>query len=165
MGIEQAELVGLRLKSFPVKAIYSGTLKRAVETATIIGKFHADVKIQLSSDLCECIPFIPDSAKRRWPMLAQVPLEIIESDRIQADSAFKRHFTISGVTAEHAIIVCHGNMIRYFVCRTLGLPDGMWLNLEIANCALTEICIEPGRMSLVSYNDVGHLPDDLVTYS
>ncbi|MBI1729008.1 histidine phosphatase family protein [Candidatus Acetothermia bacterium] len=164
MGIEQTERVAQRLKALPIKAISSSILKRAVETALIIGKNHPEIKIQQSSELCECIPCVSESAKRRWPMLAQIPQEIIESGKMQADSAFKRYFKESA-SDEHEIIVCHGNIIRYFVCRALNLPDEIWFNLEIANCGLTQICIEPGRISLISHNDVGHLPDELVTYS
>ena len=47
--------------------------------------------------------------------------------------------TASGDT--HELLVCHGNVIRWFVCRALGVDTKQWTRMEIANCSLTMIQI------------------------
>jgi broad specificity phosphatase PhoE len=39
------------------------------------------------------------------------------------------------------VVVCHGNVIRYFVCRALQLPPEGWLKLATFNCGLTHLAI------------------------
>lgn len=59
---------------------------------------------------------------------------------------------------EFDIIVCHGNVIRYFFCRALQLPPEAWLRLSIFNCSLTYLMIMPnGRVSCRMLGDIGHL--------
>jgi len=63
------------------------------------------------------------------------------------------------------IVVCHGNVIRYFVARALQLPPQVWLRMATYNCGITHLMIRPnGRCSLVSFGDTGHLPLDKTTY-
>ncbi|EER12438.1 hypothetical protein Pmar_PMAR001236 [Perkinsus marinus ATCC 50983] len=40
---------------------------------------------------------------------------------------------------EYYIVVCHMNVIRYFVCRALQLPPEAWLRMGGENCGITEI--------------------------
>ena len=64
------------------------------------------------------------------------------------------------------MIVCHGNVIRYFVCRAIGLDPLRWLDMMIANCSLSVIQVRPdGRTVLVSFDDVGHLPPDMQVFA
>jgi len=56
------------------------------------------------------------------------------------------------------VVVCHANVIRYFVCRALQLPPEAWLRLCTYNCSLTHIKVRPsGSVSLISLGDTGHL--------
>ena len=55
-------------------------------------------------------------------------------------------------------------MIRYLACRVLGGSPDSWLRMRTLNCGITELAVESdGRVWLVSYNDVGHLPAHLIT--
>ena len=59
---------------------------------------------------------------------------------------------------EVEIIVCHGNVIRYFFCRALQLPPEAWLRLSTYNCSLTYLMIKPsGTVSCRMLGDIGHL--------
>jgi serine/threonine-protein phosphatase PGAM5 len=67
---------------------------------------------------------------------------------------------------EFEIIVCHANVIRYFICRALQLPPEAWLRICTFNCSLTYFTIRPtGTVSIRSLGDVGHLPYRLTTFS
>ena len=66
--------------------------------------------------------------------------------------------TSSQENHEFILLVCHQNVIRYFLCRALQLPPEYWLRFRGDNCGLTEIIIYPdGRISLGKFADVGHL--------
>ena len=71
-----------------------------------------------------------------------------------------------GLQHEFEIIVCHANVIRYFVCRALQLPPEAWLRLCTFNCSLTYLTIRPtGTVSCRMLGDVGHLPYGMTTFS
>jgi serine/threonine-protein phosphatase PGAM5 len=67
---------------------------------------------------------------------------------------------------EFEIIVCHGNVIRYFFCRALQLPPEAWLRMQTLNCSITYIVIRPnGMVSARMMGDIGHLDYDESTFS
>jgi len=71
-----------------------------------------------------------------------------------------------GAKHEFEIIVCHANIIRYFLCRALQLPPEAWLRLCTFNCSLTYLTIRPtGTVSCRMLGDVGHLPYGMTTFS
>ena len=67
---------------------------------------------------------------------------------------------------EVEIIVCHANVIRYFLCRALQLPPEAWLRYCPFNCSLTYFTIRPtGTVSCRMVGDCGHLPYEATTFS
>lgn len=67
---------------------------------------------------------------------------------------------------EFEIIVCHANVIRYFICRALQIPPEAWLRLCTFNCSLNYITIRPtGSVSLRMLGDIGHLGYEHSTFS
>ena len=62
------------------------------------------------------------------------------------------------------IIVAHGNIIRFWVCKALGLPAASWLRFSVYNCSLTWLEVHhDGAMTLRMLGDVGHLPVEMAT--
>mmetsp|Transcript_11495 Transcript_11495/g.26995 ORF Transcript_11495/g.26995 Transcript_11495/m.26995 type:complete len:362 (+) Transcript_11495:241-1326(+) len=71
-----------------------------------------------------------------------------------------------GSRHEFEIIVCHANVIRYFLCRALQIPPEAWLRLCTFNCSLTYLTIRPtGTVSCRMLGDIGHLPYGMSTFS
>jgi len=67
---------------------------------------------------------------------------------------------------EFEVIVGHGNIIRYFFCRSLQLPPEAWLRISTFNCSITYLIIYPnGYVSCRMLGDVGHLGYDSTTFS
>jgi serine/threonine-protein phosphatase PGAM5 len=67
---------------------------------------------------------------------------------------------------EVEIIVCHANVIRYFLCRALQLPPEAWLRFCPFNCSITYFTIRPtGTVSCRMVGDIGHLPYETSTFS
>jgi serine/threonine-protein phosphatase PGAM5 len=81
------------------------------------------------------------------------------------NEAFQNYFIPSSDGIDrNDIIVCHGNVIRYFVTKVLNVETMSWLQMTIGNCSLTVVKINPaGTMKLISFNDLGHIPPNLQT--
>ena len=87
---------------------------------------------------------------------SQPPEEKVDADKSNTDDKdeeLKPH-----PRHEFEIIVCHGNVIRYFTCRALQIPPEAWLRLCTFNCSLTYLTIRPtGSVSCRMLGDIGHL--------
>jgi len=72
----------------------------------------------------------------------------------------------SSEAEEVDVLVCHGNVIRYFVCRALQLPSDAWLRFALPNASVTMLHIRPsGRVGIVTMGETGHLPPEKVTFN
>jgi len=155
LGREQARIVGQRLAGLPVRPrlLVSSDLKRARETAAEIG-LALSMSAGEDSLLSECTP--PSSR----PGLDQEQ-DAAEMARCltQLGAAWEKYFRPSPDGDAQDVLVCHGNVIRWFVNRALGADVRNWTSLDIANASLTIIAVAPsGSTRLVLYSDVGHLP-------
>jgi broad specificity phosphatase PhoE len=129
---------------------------RAVETAQIIAGEHDGVLPRMREDLREC--FLPS------PIVPHAPIEVIQAGEKRAATAFTTYLRPTRSSNKIEIIVSHGNLIRYLASRVLGGLPGAWFRMRTLNCGITEIVIDSDEQRwLVSYNDVGHLPADLIT--
>eukprot|EP00123_Amoebidium_parasiticum_P021318 comp65420_c0_seq1/m.47994 comp65420_c0_seq1/g.47994 ORF comp65420_c0_seq1/g.47994 comp65420_c0_seq1/m.47994 type:complete len:277 (-) comp65420_c0_seq1:410-1240(-) len=167
LGRLQADLTGrsLAIKGLKFDAVYYSTMNRAVETCRIIAKHLPPSPTQGSELLEEGAPVSPVPASALW-----TPADdefFIDGARIEA--AFRRYFyrpppTQKGST--HELIVCHGNVIRYFVCRALQIPPEFWLRMTVFNCGVTRIDIYAnGRVQIKTMGDIGHIPPEHQTFT
>ncbi|HET7080885.1 MAG TPA: histidine phosphatase family protein [Chloroflexia bacterium] len=185
-GIQQAELTGRRLAGLPVAAIRHSTARRAQQTAEVIAAQFPGVPVQGDPVLLECIPAYPPAfvewysgvagalpagdtvppAMRFWLDLwpSGTPWPVMAAEVAQAAAAYERYFAPppDGAGDAHEIIVCHGNIIRYFMLRVLQAPPDLWIHADIYNCGICEIVVRGERgTQLLSFNDSGHLPAEL----
>lgn len=161
-GVRQVRLTGARLAkmSAHIDAVYTSPMTRARQTAEIIGQALGGLKPRLASDLKECTP----PTTREDVMARQSPGEP-DSCRQVLERAWARYIRPSPHRDSSEVLVCHGNVIRYFTSRALGMDPRGWLNMTIANCSITVIEVRPdGHTRLVSFDDVGHLPPALRVY-
>lgn len=180
-GKIQADFTGDRFKKLPINIIHYSTLRRASETAKIIAQSVPNVRMQGSKLLWECIPYLPSdfitwykankgrissdsitTPLQMAPWLGlwspETPWGIIEDGFTQAQQAWG-HFFRPSREERHEILVCHGNILRYFMVRALKAPLETWINTDINNCGISEFSVHPnGEVVLVSHNDTGHLP-------
>jgi len=161
IGVEQAQLTAQRFSSLPITAIHCSTLPRAAETADIIAQELTDTPLHRSRGLQERVPCIPPAWTEYFKGYSP---KIIARDKKQAEKAFEKYFKRAQGKDKHEILVGHGNLIRYFICRVLQVQPEGWGNMDMCNCGVSEVLIRPdGQMVLVSHNDVSHLPHRLVT--
>ena len=143
----------------PIDVLRSSTMTRARETSAIIAdSLPGRVPIP-SSDLCECT-----APTERADIEARHTAGELDSCRQQLDRAYAAIFRPSPDRDTTEVVVCHGNVTRWFVCKALGIEPRWWLRFGIQNCTVTIIRVKvDGRAQLLSYGDFGHLPPDLVT--
>jgi serine/threonine-protein phosphatase PGAM5 len=161
LGVAQSKIVAARLRGMPVEisSLHSSTMTRARETALVIGEEFPDLEVQISPLISECTP-----PTRRKDIMAEETKADLKACTRQLEEAFARFFAPSPDADRHDVLVCHGNVIRYFVTRVLGVDTEAWLAMSIGNCSLTVVMVNAdGSMKLLSFSDVGHLPPNLTT--
>lgn len=163
LGRQQARLIATRLVSMPVAftSIQASTMHRARETGEIVATRFPQLVLQTHDDLRECTP-----PTRRADIMVDLEPGEAEACQEQLAAAWERLARpASGPVDEHDIVVCHGNVIRWFVCRALEVDPVAWLGMSIANCSLTVIQIRgDGSAKVVSFADSGHVPWEMTTY-
>jgi serine/threonine-protein phosphatase PGAM5 len=162
LGVAQARLTAARLKALPVAvtSLHTSTMTRARETAAVIAAALPPLMPRPSRLLRECTP----PTWREDVMEAEDPAELAACQG-QLEEAFTRYFVPARGREAHDVVVCHGNVIRYFVCKVLDVDTLAWLQMSIANCSVTVVVVRPdGSFKLVAFGDAGHLPPSLQTY-
>lgn len=177
LGREQAALTGRRLATLlnhncNITHLRVSNMTRARETASIIARYLPGV------------PFVePDPKLNEGRPAHHIPtgplssklIETLDDNHPRIEESFERYFYRGEAPAkgernpqdggnnhekhEFEIIVCHANVIRYFLCRALQLPPEAWLRYCPFNCSLTYVTIRPsGNVSCRMLGDVGHMP-------
>ncbi len=159
LGREQARTTGKwiaeELAGERVAALWSSTLPRARETAAIIGACITRTRVRPIGVLREGMY----SKVKGY----EVPASERQEDRARADLAYDRIFRTSR-SDRFEIVVCHGNLIRYLVCRAMDIPVVRWTRMNSNHCGLTRILVrDTGAVRVVSYNETAHLPVNMVT--
>lgn len=164
LGIAQARLLAARLKAMPVKftSLISSTMTRARQTAMIINQDFPELELKQNELISECTP----PTWRNDVMAEEDSVEVSECvDNIE--KAFQEYFIPSpDENDRNDIIVCHGNVIRYFVTKILKVDSMSWLQMSITNCSLTIVRIMPdGTTKLDAFSDYGHIPENMRTFT
>ena len=169
-----------------ITSLHMSTMTRAKETAEIVrdelqcSGHHHVVMTEPDRLLNEGLPAPIIPHRPDVGTLSQQQKEIHENhDRIER--AFQKYFhrrlssTTDGASSlsssplvdhEFEVIVCHANVIRYFVMRALQLPPEAWLRLSLFNCSMTYLIVQPnGYVTARLIGDTGHIPYDETTFS
>ncbi|XP_056008683.1 serine/threonine-protein phosphatase PGAM5, mitochondrial-like [Ostrea edulis] len=165
LGRVQADFCGQRLKAMglPFTKMVSSTLARAVDTADIFHRYLPGLPWQQDPILCEGIPVPPEPAVGRWK-----PEKQFHVDGVRLEVAFRRYFHRADCrqsSDSYEIIVCHANIIRYFVCRSLQLPPEAWNRMGLNHASITWVRIRPtGQVTMLQYGDSGFIPAEQVSF-
>lgn len=159
LGREQARRVGAFLGGIWPGTIFFSPLRRARETAAIVAQLFPGVPVRPMLSLAEAVP----TAIPRLPGFASRAR--IRADRARAETAFARLFRPVR-TSRADVVVAHGNIIRFFVCKVLRAAPVTWVRLGSSHCGVSEVLVESGgTMRLRSHNDTGYLPRRMRTMS
>ncbi len=164
LGRKQADATGARLRALlgdtPVTITHS-TMARAAETAALVGAHFPGVPLR-PCELCrEGAPARPE------PDTWEPKEETVWEDGARIEAAFRKHFYRARPDSTQPttdIVVCHGNVIRCWVLRSLQLPPEAWLRLALCNGSITKITLRAnGHVSLHGLGDTGHMPPEHIT--
>lgn len=144
-GLKQIECVANEIP--PVDAVYSSDQHRAILTAESIAKVNKVTFIQ-NPDLKEIYACIVGGTTEN-PNPKRV-----KSDKRRANKAFK---FIKELNKDNVAIVCHGNIIRFFMARAAYLSLKKMWRFDIQNCSITTLRVTGDLVDILSVNDTSHL--------
>lgn len=169
-GRAQAESLAERLAPLPLRAIYSGPLERALETAEPIARrLRLEVRVEEAFDELE----YGEWTGRTFEELAGSP-------RWRAFNSFRGGTRIPGgelmleaqarmvsglekLRERHAgecvAVVSHGDPVRAAVAHYAGISLDLSLRVEISPASVSTIEIRDEGARVISVNDTGRLTD------
>ncbi len=162
LGIAQARLIASRLHGLATRldSITSSTMTRARETAAVMHETLTDVPMRQTPVLSECIPPTSNAKVAK----ETDPKEAAECAR-RLNEAFNRFLVPAAGAVRSDVLVCHGDVIRYFVMKALRVDPKAWLGMSVAHASLTVILVRAdGSMTVLAVGDVGHLPPNMQSW-
>ncbi|MFW5691045.1 MAG: histidine phosphatase family protein [Chloroflexota bacterium] len=169
VGIEQIKLAARALRMDHFDTIYYSPMRRAEQSAQVIARSFPNVTIKADDLLRECVPSVPPRLEAIFQMhRRKMPHTQDALDRCLArfEMAWERFAEPPQDEGDevHDLLVCHGNIIRYFVARALTVATDTWINMLMHNGGITRLRVDTsGETTLISHNDMGHLPPRLRT--
>lgn len=143
-GLRQTKRIA---HSFPkVDAIYSSNQHRALVTAQAIAEAQG-LRVRQVPELQEIYACIVggDTKNPR--------AERMKSDVRRADKALR---LLKKLQHDKSAVVCHGNIIRFFIARIVGMPlERVW-RFDVQNCSITALRVG-FEVDIICVNDVSHL--------
>jgi serine/threonine-protein phosphatase PGAM5 len=164
LGVRQARFAGQKMKEFQFDEIIHSTMPRAIQTAKIVKKeIKYRRKMHAEKLLCECVPRYNKKISKNISLKDPKKLK---KNAETLDAAYKKYFKPSKKD-QTVLLVCHGNVIRYLVCKHLGVDTRAWTKLDIQQCAFSVALISKKDQLnnvVLSHNETGHIPKKLRTF-
>jgi broad specificity phosphatase PhoE len=166
-GRHQAVLLGERLRGVSFTGIHHSPLKRAAQTAEIVGQALPGIEVSPSKLLDDCVPSSPEREllpPRYAAFLDTISPRELEEGPPQAAAALEyfartSNGDIDSDSDERELLISHNFVLGWFIRDALDAPSWRWMGLNQHNCALTVIRYPAdGVRTLVAFNDIGHLP-------
>ncbi len=169
-GRWQARQLALRSASLDLAALYCSPLRRARDTAEIVGQPH-HLRPEVAADFIEL-------DLSRWEGLTASQIEAKDGEAwhtwctdparlrlpgIESFAALRQRVRrgIEGLVKRHAgstiAIVTHDGIVRITVLECLGMSLSLYRAMPIDNTGLTTLDFAPERTYLRCLNDTGHL--------
>jgi len=153
-GICQAEYLAKRLEDHNIDIIYTSSLKRALDTAKIIGRYHPGIPIITKEELTEIhigvftgLPW--SEAKKKYPNLTEECTRTRNLDCVPgaetSEEISKRvklcvDFILSHKnTVKRMIVISHGGFLKKLLKKLLGIPENTPLSFTLANASVSEL--------------------------
>ena len=146
------------------EGIYSSPWPRALQTAEIAAHELEQHTVWVKPYLHECAALVPEDDERcRKLGLQPTPGPLVKAAE-EAVGKIRSRFLVPSRKDCTYVLSIHGNLIRYLVTTSIGLPMSSWMYMEIHHASITELRVYPGNViALIRYNDTGHLPPNMVT--
>ena len=172
-GREQADLLGQRLKTYDIEAVYSSDLIRARETADIINKHLNKPRViderwqeanfggmtGLTND--EMREKYGDFLEKRATMTEDIPYpDGGENCRMVFERSFEALKDLTKENYENVCVVTHGGVIRALLTGIVGADYAKWLTYgrQMENCSISHILYDEKMKTfhIERLNDFAH---------
>ena len=168
-GMKQAELLAEYLSDTKVDAIYSSPLKRALQTAEVIARYHR-LSVEITPALLDfhfgrwqglSRQEVKDKYKALYAEWLKNPHQVQIPDGEKLDDVRKRALgVVESIIAKHegtAILVSHRVVNKVLICALLGLDNSHFWNIAQDTCGITLFTYENNRFVLSKHNDTSFL--------
>ena len=176
LGREQAALLGARLAARPFAGLYSSDLKRAFETAEVVGA-AVHLKPEPRTSLREVFlgeweGLTTEAIAERYPEAWASWVEEPDWDVVpggEGQAAFDRRVAaaMDDILRLHAhgdvLVVTHGGVIQVALHRIVGTPSRGLFPFKIQNASITLVERRDRRAIIGGVNDIAHLESAVVT--
>jgi len=149
-GLDQAKKLAKRLLGLEINILYHSDLKRAIQTTEEIKKIRPSLKTVETKDLQEIYrkiiggPSKENSGPNRF-----------NEDSQRAEKAWKKLIEIEH---KNIAVVCHGNLIRFFIAKALNADPRNFYNLEISHTSISALFLDKdSNLKILNVNDTSHL--------
>jgi len=169
VGIKQAELLGKYLSNWELEAIYSSPLRRAIDTANIIARYHK-IAVQVTHGLIdfdygEWQSLPEQEAKRLYPTLHNEwhnnPHRVKMPGGESLEDVRRRAIeVVNDVLSKYqgsVVLVAHRVVNKVLICSLLGLDNSYFWNIKQDVGGITIFNYVDGRFVLTRHNDTSHL--------
>lgn len=173
-GVLQAERLSLRLRAWPIEAIYSSPLKRALETVRPLAA-EKGMEIRVREELIEIdhgewtgltVNEVGEhfgELLRLWrtsPEKVKMPGgETLEDVRERGERALREILELHAGSDEFILICSHDAVLRTMIGAAMGLDLSRIWNFRLDNASLTIFDFRGGKPRLLLLNDTCHLQD------
>lgn len=163
LGHEQAKLTGARFKGLPVKvnSLVASPYLRALETAADMGAVMGMTPV-VDTLIHECTPRF-ESRPEYGRIASDEEMLACEAN---LSAAFAKYLVPTPTANTYDVLVCHGNVIRWLVCKSMGMDVLNWRRMMLGNGSITVLAVAPdGTIRLAAYSDTGHMPAEKQTWA
>lgn len=174
VGISQAEATAERLSSFPVTAIYTSPLRRALTTASILAaRFGLEPRLLpgvIDIDYGSWQGLSPEEVAVKDPLLFSMWLEtphLVKFPNGESLSEVRERAAsaVNGLLTTHidktVIIVSHKVVCQILILELLGLDNSYFWEIAQDVCAINLFEIRDGTPSVILLNDTCHLKGEI----
>lgn len=175
-GRRQATLLAARLAGRRFAGFYASDLKRALETAEIVGEVIGLAPTPLASlrevFLGEWEGLTSEEIAQRYPeawarWVEEPDWDVVPGGESQAAFDVRVAAAVDDITRRHAhgdvLAVTHGGVIQVALHRVVGTPSRGLFPFRIQNASITLLERRDGRSVIGGVNDIAHLEAALVT--
>jgi len=149
-GFRQAKRVAKRLKNFKIDRVFVSNLTRAKLTMEEYKKVNPKIKVDISEDLNEIYRAILGGPEKEGTSPGRE-----DKDKERANRFFD---SLLKSKEENIVVFAHGNIIKYFIARTLNKdPKGFWESSLISNGSISIIEKNETVLRVKAINIIDHL--------
>lgn len=154
-GKKQIDALARRLKNSKIDVIFSSDLERASLTAREIHKYNPQAKLVETEELQEIYRLIIGG-----PAKEGISPNRFEENMKRAENFWKKMLKWK---YKNVAVVCHGNIIRFFLSKAIRAPPECFYKIEIYPTSVSIINIKYDESKVVLINDIAHIPKELLS--